>query len=110
MNDTSIHITDTIQPVSAGLGSWIDSIQDSNITIIRDTIVDSVAVANEVQAAAESAEGMAALSLMFKVMLILIAGVAVWRVMIIFNKKNAKPKGGHYFTRKYSDKWKNRSL
>ncbi|MDG2330460.1 MAG: hypothetical protein P8M05_02595 [Flavobacteriales bacterium] len=91
------------------VGTWLDTLRELDSTIIIDTVQEAMigakgAVENDIN----TAEGMAAINLMLKVMLILIAGIAIWRVIIVVNKKNAKPKGGQYFKRTYSDKWKNR--
>ena len=92
--------------------TWLDSVYDMDSTISVDTIdlQDSVnlALSNQSEIDFESIQGMAAINLMLKVMLILIAGIIIWRVIIIINKRNSAPKGGKYFQRKYSDKWKNR--
>ena len=56
----------------------------------------------------EKEELTAMMSMFFKVIIILVAGIVVWRIIVSYNKKNARPKGGAYFNRKYSDKWKNR--
>lgn len=109
MNDTTIKTIDS----AGATGHWMDSVvlgADVEVRVDSTDVMDSLVQANEAidQLDAESAEGMAALNLMLKVMLILVAGVVIWRIMIVFNKKNAKPQGGSYFKRKYSDKWKNR--
>jgi len=106
MNDTSIHTTDTLVN-----GSWMDSIPtDGSITIDTVQVADSLqnALGALDQVPTDEEQWMMAMSLMLKVVLILVVGFVIWRVIIAYNKKNAKPKGGQYFKRNYSDKWKNR--
>lgn len=89
--------------------TWFDTLRELDSTIIIDTVNSAlIGAENAVENDINTAEGMAAINLMLKVMLILIAGIAIWRVIIVVNKKNTKPKGGQYFKRTYSDKWKNR--
>ena len=103
---------DSLTEIGAENKTWLDSVYDMDSTISVDTIglQDSVnlALSNQSEIDFESIQGMAAINLMLKVMLILIAGIIIWRVIIIINKRNSAPKGGKYFQRKYSDKWKNR--
>ncbi|MFT7614825.1 MAG: hypothetical protein ACI9J3_003812 [Parvicellaceae bacterium] len=106
MKDTLVNIVDTNTT-----GSWMDSVvKDGTITF--DTIqgVDSLqnVVALSDQILTEEEQWLMAMNLMLKVVLILVVGFVIWRVILAYNKKNAKPKGGQYFKRKYSDKWKNR--
>jgi heme/copper-type cytochrome/quinol oxidase subunit 2 len=106
MKDTLVNIVDTTTT-----GSWMDSVvKDGTITF--DTIqgVDSLqnVVALSDQILTEEEQWLMAMNLMLKVVLILVVGFVIWRVILAYNKKNAKPKGGQYFKRKYSDKWKNR--
>ncbi|MBT6030595.1 MAG: hypothetical protein HOH13_09825 [Crocinitomicaceae bacterium] len=91
------------------LATWLDTLRELDSTIIIDTVNAALIGANEaIENDINTAEGMAAINLMLKVMLILIAGIAIWRVIMVVNRKNAKPKGGQYFKRTYSEKWKNR--
>jgi flagellar biosynthesis/type III secretory pathway M-ring protein FliF/YscJ len=103
---------DSVQELIQEGVTWVDSAYQLDPTIAIDTVSFRDTM-NSINAGAdivdlETLEGMAAMNLMLKVMLILVAGIIIWRVIIIMNKKNSKPKGGKYFQRKYSDKWKNR--
>jgi hypothetical protein len=112
MKDTLVNIVDTTTT-----GSWMDSVvKDGTITFDTIQEVDSLQAVDSLQNVmalsdqilTEEEQWLMAMNLMLKVVLILVVGFVVWRVILAYNKKNAKPKGGQYFKRKYSDKWKNR--
>jgi flagellar biosynthesis/type III secretory pathway M-ring protein FliF/YscJ len=103
---------DSVQELIQEGTTWVDSAYKLDSTIDIDTVsfrdtMNPINVGSDI-VDLETLEGMAAMNLMLKVMLILVAGIIIWRVIIMVNKKNSKPKGGKYFQRKYSDKWKNR--
>jgi len=103
---------DSVKEMIQEGATWMDSAYQLDSTIDIDTVsfsdtVNPMTVGSDI-VDLETLEGMAAMNLMLKVMLILVAGIIIWRVIIMINKKNSKPKGGKYFQRKYSDKWKNR--
>jgi len=103
---------DSVQELIQEGATWMDSAYKLDSTIAIDTVsfrdtMNPINVGSDI-VDLETLEGMAAMNLMLKVMLILVAGIIIWRVIIMMNKKNSKPKGGKYFQRKYSDKWKNR--
>ena len=101
MNDTSANSIDTTK-------TWIDSVQTSELVILDTAVADTTETVQPDIVVEDKEEISMMISMFLKVAMVLIAGILVWRLMTVFNRKNAQTKGTGYFKRNYSDKWKDK--